>query len=218
MRRCADSVRSFICTFIRVRLRNECQQLDEGFPFDINEIDERVVLETDTGTLFHVDLQIFVSMSTVFSGMIQPAANPTGRYAAPIPMYFASTAGLRLFLQVMGAGSDGQLPTNLDTATFTFRGDIVEAVRVAMILDVESFGTRAVALLGSSHTCGLRYAIGKAFGMTPPFASIIQNTVRRQSHIDGVITPTGLIYRFRSKLPMIKRQSPFSRNTVKSRM
>lgn len=65
---------------------------EKEFPFHINKIDERVVLETDSGTLFHVDLEILASISTVFSGMIQPAA--TGHSAAPIPISFACTAVL----------------------------------------------------------------------------------------------------------------------------
>lgn len=55
----------------------------------------------------------------------------------------------------------------------------------------------------------------KLLGSIPPFASIILDTVPPKQIIDGVVIPTGLIYRFLSKLPMIKPQSPLSRNTAR---
>lgn len=132
---------------------------DVKYQFEPDKIDERVVLESETGTLFHIDLKLLTSVSNVFEGMIQP----TGCSPLAIPLSFATTSGLHLFLRIIGLSEKGPTKLNLNDTSIT--DHIVEAVRIAIILDVKSFGERVIALSDSPHTCGLRYAIGKAFGV-----------------------------------------------------
>lgn len=118
-----------------------------------------IVLETKDDVRFTVDFDS-LGDNGMLAGL-KDLPQPAGDTSPPVHLTFATAAGLRLLLSIVGesgtiASVDFSKPLDKITA-------LIDAVRIAVILDVRTFADRVLKQLGPSPTCELRYAIGQAF-------------------------------------------------------
>lgn len=133
-----------------------------------------------------VDFDLLATLSAVVAEM---RTLPQGSNAVPEPidLPFATAAGLRLLLDVL-VGGPVALASNLGSSRLASK--LPEAIRIAMVLEIDSFGSRLLEYIPTSPACGLRYAISQVFAVD---CKLLQNTAGTKAHSKSYYTPDNLL-------------------------
>jgi hypothetical protein len=140
------------------------QTFDPHFPYDNYYHQNKVVLESSEGIRFHFPLQTLIDYSNVFADA-STVTDPNRATHRPVPLTFASTAGLRFYLRMLERVRRSDDGVEVLHHELAFTDTVIAAIRIAHVLDSPTFARALLRRPGLDVY--LKYVIEQAFALPP---------------------------------------------------